>query len=529
MTRSINKKPKILSEEWLEAELRAANAELRDLRGKFANEERERKLAQADLFRTRSENLRLENQNKFLTNQVESLSKLQDHLKEVVKENKKLSKELNKRNGTENPYGLSTPSSKQVKKKNSTDENQKKRGGAEKGHKGHGKKNFTEEDADRVLTLRGETPRCDCGGVVKVIAGEPYCVYRYVPAKMEKILYKKELLACSVCGCFQVIKIPGVLPKHTYSNSTIANMLTEHYFHGHTAGSLINRWSINRGTFFNFAHNISKKLRPAFDEIILKLRECLIIHADETPWKKDGAGGYAWFFGNDAIKVFIFRHTRGSVVPISILGREKLNGVLITDRYGGYVRILKIARQYCLVHIIRDVKKEENDFPDSEEVQKFTTDLKPLLKKAVSLRNDEENLSEYLEKAAKLQEEIMIICDMEAEDPAVQHIQNIFREHQDKLFQWTRSPEIPADNNYAERELRPTVIARKISFGSHSERGLETRETMMTILHTAKCHGWKNPAEFLEKALDALADNPDADIYDLMKREAPSIASKKIA
>ena len=317
-----------------------------------------------------------------------------------------------------------------------------------------------------------------------------------------------------------------MLPKHTYSNSTIANMLTEHYFHGRTAGSLIERWNINRGTFFNFAHNTSDKLLGVFDEIVLDLRSCFIIHADETPWKKDGAGGYAWFFGNDEIKVFIFRHTRGSVVPISILGKENLNGVLITDRYGGYVRILKIARQYCLVHIIRDVKKEENDFPDSEEVQKFAADLKPLLRDAVSLRNDEKNLSEYLAKAEKLQKEIMSVCDAEAKDPAVQHLQNIFREHQDKVFQWVRSPDIPAENNYAERELRPTVIARKISFGSQSERGLQTRETMMTVLHTAKCYGWDNPAEFLEKALDALTENPDTDIYELMKSKTPSVTDK---
>ena len=206
-----------------------------------------------------------------------------------------------------------------------------------------------------------------------------------------------------------------------------------------------------------------------------------------------------------------------------------MDGVLITDRYGGYVRILKIARQYCLVHIIRDVKKEENDFPDSEEVQTFTADLKPLLKEVVSLRNDKKDLAEYLARAKILQKKIMDICNATAKDPAVQHLQNIFREHHDKVFQWVRSPEIPADNNYAERELRPTVIARKISFGSHSEQGLKTREILMTVLHTAKCYGWDNPAKFLEKALDTLADNPDADVYELMKQKNTFPADRKIA
>ena len=112
----------------------------------------------------------------------------------------------------------------------------------------------------------------------------------------------------------------------------------------------------------------------------------------------------------------------------------------------------------------------------------------------------------------------MNICNIDAKDPAVQHLQNIFREHQDKLFQWVNSPEIPADNNYAERALRPTVIARKISFGSQSERGLKTREILMTVLHTAEIHGW-NPGRFLEKALDLLSENPNADIYKLLLKE----------
>ena len=35
-------------------------------------------------------------------------------------------------------------------------------------------------------------------------------------------------------------------------------------------------------------------------------------------------------------------------------------------------------------------------------------------------------------------------------------------------------PEVPSDNNCAERSLRPLVIARKISAGTRSERGTET-------------------------------------------------------
>ena len=99
--------------------------------------------------------------------------------------------------------------------------------------------------------------------------------------------------------------------------------------------------------------------------------------------------------------------------------------------------------------------------------------------------------------------------------PGVQGIQNIFRENEDKLFHWVENPEIPCENNFGERNLRPVVILRKISFGCQSERGMRTREILMTILHTAKCRG-HDPVNFLEKALNILSRNPKADLRHLI-------------
>ena len=42
--------------------------------------------------------------------------------------------------------------------------------------------------------------------------------------------------------------------------------------------------------------------------------------------------------------------------------------------------------------------------------------------------------------------------------------------HQDELFQFVLIPGLPADNNLAERSIRPLVIMRKISGGSRSEK-----------------------------------------------------------
>ncbi|MCP5524377.1 MAG: transposase [Verrucomicrobiales bacterium] len=78
-------------------------------------------------------------------------------------------------------------------------------------------------------------------------------------------------------------------------------------------------------------------------------------------------------------------------------------------------------------------------------------------------------------------------------------------------------PGHPADNNRAERELRPLVIARKISFGSQSEAGARTREVLMSVLHTMRKRTGDVTATF-QDALDRLIQEPQLDLYPLLFR-----------
>ena len=77
------------------------------------------------------------------------------------------------------------------------------------------------------------------------------------------------------------------------------------------------------------------------------------------------------------------------------------------------------------------------------------------------------------------------------------------------------SRNVPADNNRSERELRPTVIARKISFGSQSEAGAKTREIIMSLLHTLR--KWQQHAEdYFKSVLDRLASDIKQDAVSLL-------------
>lgn len=130
---------------------------------------------------------------------------------------------------------------------------------------------------------------------------------------------------------------------------------------------------------------------------------------------------------------------------------------------------------------------------------------------AISLRTLNITNKQFTRQATKIKNEILNIINRQARHPAIQKIQDIFREKSERLYHWAEDRNVPADNNLAERELRPLVIARKISFGSQSDAGAKTREILMTVLHTLK----KRKPDVtcaLKTALDKLVWQPDIDL-----------------
>ena len=53
-----------------------------------------------------------------------------------------------------------------------------------------------------------------------------------------------------------------------------------------------------------------------------------------------------------------------------------------------------------------------------------------------------------------------------------------------ELFVFVAIPGVPAHNNLAERSVRPLVIARKISGGSRSSKGSQTRMGLASLFGT---------------------------------------------
>lgn len=419
------------------------------------------------------------------------------------------------RTAKEGFFGSSTPSSKIPVKANSSAQCQpNNNGGARPGHKGHGRTCICEHDADQVEMASVGSLCPDCGAVLENKGSRARTVFDCQPVRVRKIVYNLERKYCPNCRKAITGRPPGVLPKCLYSNQLLTFVAVQHYVYGNTLGQIEKQTGVGYSSLIDAMHQLSRRLKDVPQVLIEQYRRSAVKHADETGWRTDGRNGYSWSFCTNDISIFRFRGSRSASVAAEVFGAEPLPGVLAVDRYAGYNKMPCLI-QYCYSHLLREVKDLENNFPDNAEIIAFVQALAPQLANAISLRTLDITDKQFKRQAAKIKAAIINITNRQARHPAIQKVQDIFREKADRLYHWADDRNIPADNNLAERELRPLVIARKISFGSQSDYGARTRETLMTVLHTLRKRTADVTAAF-KAILDKLAEKPDCEPAQLL-------------
>ena len=442
----------------------------------------------------------------------------QRKIDELTEEIKRLKAKLRylERREQEGYFGSSTPSSKVPFKANATEVNQRKQGGAKKGHCGHGRQGFDESEADEVVPLAPEVgERCpQCGGLLEDRGTEKRSVMDTLPLRAKRVLYVLPKRYCPRCGRTFQPRPPGVLSNNLLGNQLIATAATMHYLHGVPMGRVCQQLDMGLGTLIDNFHRLAKLFASVPQRLIEQYRQAPVKHADETGWPDDGQRGYVWLFATVKISLFLFRETRSSRVPREVFGTQPLPGTLVVDRYSAYNKA-PCALQYCYAHLLREVQNLEKEFPEQQEVNSFVGVLAPLLATAMHLRALPIPDAQFYEQATKVKVQIIEVVHASAQHLAIGRIQEIFHDNEDRMYRWADDRQIPADNNLAERDLRPLVIARKVSFGSQSEAGANTRGILMTVLHTLKKRSL-DPCAELKTTLDHLAKDPTLDPFPLL-------------
>jgi transposase len=299
---------------------------------------------------------------------------------------------------------------------------------------------------------------------------------------------------CQSCKKRVEPKVAQALPNAAVGNRAVALTAWMHYGLGTTVSqvqevlSRVFQLPVSGGGLTQQWARLADILKPWHEEIGRLARASAVLHADETGWRVNGRTHWLWCFAADGLTHYVIDSSRGSKVLLEFLG-ETFDGTLVTDFFGAYDRLKADRRQVCLVHLLRELKRvgERNASP---EWTAFAAPLKRILKDAIKLaaRADRDAV-DYASKRARIKRRLddLLMGDVRGDD-AVRIMKRLFK-YEDHLFTFLDDLAVPPDNNRAEREIRPAVIARKNSFHNTSDRGALTQAALMTVHRTLKLRG----------------------------------------
>ena len=199
------------------------------------------------------------------------------------------------------PLGESTPSSKILFKEKSSEEKQKRQGGAKPGHPGHGRRSVEPDKADRVRELPRPDECPDCGGRLLDFGTSSRTLRDCAPPRYVTIRLDSHEGWCP--RCMKKVSPPrpdDVLPHSATTVQCDAQTLADHYLHHMTVGTISRRSGLNRSTIHGKEHDLAEILSPSAGRILDDWRKTPVKAADETTWPCNGVPGYVYgFFSKD--------------------------------------------------------------------------------------------------------------------------------------------------------------------------------------------------------------------------------------
>jgi transposase len=230
---------------------------------------------------------------------------------------------------------------------------------------------------------------------------------------------------------------------------------------------------------------VGRKVAPQYEQMALQLRQSAVVHADETSWWVGGPGWWLWVFATAQITVYVVIKSRAAAVARALLG-EAFAGVLVSDCLAIYDD-LNALQHKCYSHHLKAVSEALKTHPQGDYLYRIQALLRTaILLKALQGPVPEPRFDLCLNT---LKARAHALLDSPQAILAEEKVRLRLWKQRDHLFTFLERPEVPATNNLAERQLRPAVIARKISCGNKTEKGAVAWATLASLAATCRQAG----------------------------------------
>jgi transposase len=341
----------------------------------------------------------------------------------------------------------------------------------------------------------------DCGGELRGLQREIVSITD-IPAqpRPEVRRYAVEVRDCRKCGRKIRGQHPDIVPgqqgatAHRVGPRVRAMAHALHYLHGvpvRKTPAIIEELTGVRLTQGAITQDAMKQAEGAVGASYEALRALVsrqsAVHTDDTGWRVAGKTAFLMAFVNQSLSVYQVRPQHRNEEVRELVPAD-FGGVMICDRGRSYdaAELKSVAQQKCLAHLIRNSAKLIDE--KAGQAGRFGRQLKDILQRALllSARGNEMESKVYRKQVEDLDRELKAhLRNRRLRDRDNQRLLNGVGAQHDRghVLRFLYEGVEPT-NNRAERDLRPAVIARKVSHCSKNERGARAFEAFISVLHT---------------------------------------------
>jgi transposase len=279
-----------------------------------------------------------------------------------------------------------------------------------------------------------------------------------------------------------------------------------------------------QGTVTDGFQRLSPLFEPLYEALIARNVSESRWHADETRWLvfeelegKHGHKWYLWAFLSSSTVVFKLSPSRSAEVPKAHFGQEA-QGILVVDRYAAYKVLLadgRILLAFCWAHVRRDFLAVAKDWGKQHEawalgwvdriaqLYRCNDERLTVLKQPEAFAKAQHQLSQAVEQMVKQREGQLADPQLH---PVRRKVLKSLKSHWSGLLLFVAHPEVPMDNNRAERAQRNPVVGRKNYYGSGAVWSGKLAAMMFSLFQTLLLNNL-NPRLWLFAYLEACAHN----------------------
>ncbi len=277
---------------------------------------------------------------------------------------------------------------------------------------------------------------------------------------------------------------------------------------------------VSRGYLSKIITKVSLSLKDPYDELLNRIPLESRLNIDETGHKQNGDRFWTWVFKAELYVLFKIDKSRGSKVLIDVLG-EHFEGVIGCDYFSAYRKFMRkfnVTVQFCIAHLIRDIKflltldKDQADYG-----QRLLDAVKAMFK--IIHDHPQKDSQDFIDSLETAKQAILDAAlndvpsqldkDGKETKKAAQNMANRFRNHGQQYFEFITTPGMDPTNNVAEQAIRFVVIDRHITQGTRSEQGNRNSERLWTVIATCALQS-RSAYEFILCAVRAFYNNEPA-------------------